>query len=111
MCHSSHAEQSLCSFRPDFERFALSLACCPDDASVLANTAAVCVGTMELRNLLDCSEECPAVFKNLGGNGRDVSRSAYGLQAVAADVATEARGRESADECVGAEGGAWWREE
>ncbi|KAK8792382.1 hypothetical protein WA588_004880, partial [Blastocystis sp. NMH] len=63
------SQQSLCSFRPDFERFALSLACCPDDASVLANTAAVCVGTMELRNLLDCSEKCPAVFKNLVHTG------------------------------------------
>jgi len=49
----------LATFTPDFERFALNLACCPDDDVIAVDSPSVQMNdTVELKNLLDDVQYC-----------------------------------------------------
>ena len=60
----------LASFVPDFERFALNLACCPNDDRVASDGRTIRLNdTVEINDLFDDVQYCYAVCDGIGSDG------------------------------------------
>ena len=63
-------DETLASFVPDFERFALNLACCPNDDRVASDGRTIRLNdTVEINDLFDDVQYCYAVCDGIGSDG------------------------------------------
>ena len=62
----------LATFTPDFERFALKLACCPGDDVISINSPTIQINdTVELNYLLDDEQQCQCQYDGMGEHRHD----------------------------------------